>query len=152
MISFTRAGRRVGVVALLGLVWLLALGLAEARFEWRDVVQDVRILPDGGVEVRDERTLWTSEDFREAFVCVHLRSGERLTLLEGETGALSPGPNAIGLSQPCDGGTEVVVRQDARVRERRVRFAYRLDGTVDAYSDVIQWYWNILERDRLALQ
>ncbi len=148
MIALARWRRRATVVALLGLFCLLALGLAQARFEWRDVVQDVRILPDGGVEVRDERTLWTDEDFREAFVCVHLRSGERLTLLEGETVALSPGPNAIGLSQPCDGGTEVVVRQDARVSERRVRFAYRLDGTVDAYSDVVQWYWNILERDR----
>ncbi len=129
------------LVALLG-------GFAEARFEWRDVVQEVTILPDGGVEVRDERTLWTNEDFREAFVCVQLTSGQRLTLLPDETGALSPGPNAVGLTQPCSGGTEVVVRQDARVRERRVRFAYRLDGTVDAYSDVVQWYWNVLERDR----
>lgn len=142
------ARRRAALVALLSLCWLVASGSSEARFEWRDVVQDVRILPDGGVEVRDERTLWTDEDFGEAFICVLLRAGERLTLLEGETVALSPGPDAVGLTQPCDGGTEVVVRQDARVRERRVRFAYRLDGTVDAYSDVVQWYWNILERDR----
>ncbi len=120
----------------------------QTRFEWRDVVQDVRILADGGVEVRDERTLWTNGDFREAFVCVLLRPGEELSLLADETAALSPGPRAVGLTQPCDGGTEVVVRQDARVGERRVRFAYRLDGTVDAYSDVVQWYWNILERDR----
>ena len=132
----------------LAMAFLLLAGLSFARFEWRDVVQDVRILPDGGVEIRDERTLWTTQDFGEAFLCVHLRSSERLNLLEGETVALSPGPNAIGLTQPCDGGTEVVVRQDARVSERRVRFAYRLDGTVDAYSDVVQWYWNILERDR----
>lgn len=127
---------------------LLLAGQAQARFEWRDVVQDVRILPDGVVEVRDERTLWTTDDFGEAFVCVQLRSGEQLTLIGDETTALSPGPAAVGLTQRCDGGTEVVVRQDTRVRERRVRFAYRLDGTVDAYSDVIQWYWNILERDR----
>ena len=120
----------------------------HARFEWRDVVQDVRILADGAVEVRDERTLWTDEDFGEAFLCVHLREHERLSLLEGETEALSPGPAAVGLTQPCAGGTEVVVRQEARVQERRVRFAYRIDGSLDTYSDVVQWYWNILEQDR----
>jgi uncharacterized membrane protein len=128
------------------LLVLTALHQAQARFEWRDVVQDVRILADGGVEVRDERTLWTTEDFAEAFVCVRLRAGETLTLLPGETGAISPGPAAEGRTQSCTGGTEVYVRQDARVRERRVRFAYRLDGVVDVYSDVVQWYWNILER------
>jgi len=134
------------VRALAALLVLTALHQAHARFEWRDVVQDVRILPDGGVEVRDERTLWTTEDFGEAFVCVRLRAGETLTLLPGETGAISPGPAAEGRTQSCAGGTEVYVAQDARVRERRVRFAYRLDGVVDVYSDVVQWYWNILER------
>jgi hypothetical protein len=134
------------VRALVALLVLTALAHGHARFEWRDVVQDVRILPDGGVEVRDERTLWTDEDFGEAFVCVRLRAGETLTLLPGETGAISPGPPAEGRTQSCTGGTEVFVRQEARVRERRVRFAYRLDGVVDVYSDVVQWYWNILER------
>ena len=137
-----------GRLVVLALVALLVGAHAHGRFEWRDVVQDVRILPDGSVEVRDERTLWTNEDFGEAFVCVVLRSGERLSLIEGETAALSPGPSAVGLTQSCSGGTEVVVRQSQRVQERRVRFAYRLEGTVDAYSDVVQWYWNILERDR----
>ncbi len=134
------------VRALVALLVLTALVQAHARFEWRDVVQDVRILPDGGVEVRDERTLWTTQDFGEAFVCVRLRAGETLTLLPDETRAISPGPAAEGLTQSCSGGTEVVVRQDTRVRERRVQFAYRLDGVVDVYSDVVQWYWNILER------
>ncbi len=144
--------RAAGLGQLVALIALLAIlnpaHAQQTRFEWRDVVQDVRILPDGGVEVRDERTLWTNRDFREAFVCVLLRPGEQLSLLGDETGALSPGPAATGLTQPCEGGTEVVVRQDARVSERRVRFAYRLDGTVDTYRDVVQWYWNILERDR----
>jgi len=135
-----------GAVALV--IAALVAGAAQARFEWRDVVQEVRILPDGVVEVRDERTLWTTEDFAEAFICVQLRSGERLSLIADETRAISPGPAAIGLTQSCSGGTEVVVRQEARVRERRVLFAYRLEGVVDAYSDVVQWYWNILERDR----
>ncbi len=142
----TRAACAPLVRALAALLVLTALAQGHARFEWRDVVQDVRILADGGVEVRDERTLWTTEDFGEAFVCVRLRAGETLTLLPGETGAISPGPAAEGRTQSCTGGTEVYVTQDARVRERRVRFAYRLDGVVDVYSDVVQWYWNILER------
>jgi hypothetical protein len=138
----------VQLTLLLAFALPFAAHAQQTRYEWRDVVQDVRILPDGGVEVRDERTLWTNGDFREAFVCVQLQPGERLSLLADETGALSPGPAATGLTQPCEGGTEVVVRQNARVPERRVRFAYRLDGTVEAYRDVVQWYWNILERDR----
>jgi hypothetical protein len=134
------------VLSLLALAVLVPL--AYARFEWRDVVQDVRILADGTVEVRDERTLWTDQDFGEAFVCVELSDHQRLSLLEGETTALSPGPAAVGVAQPCDGGMEVVVRQEARVQKRRVRFAYRIEGSLDVYSDVVQWYWNILERDR----
>ena len=130
------------------LAFTVLVPLVHARFEWRNVVQDVRILSDGTVEVRDERTLWTDQDFGEAFLCVQLRDDERLSLLEGETTALSPGPEAVGLAQPCDGGMEVVVRQEARVEERRVRFAYRIEGSLDVYSDVVQWYWNILERDR----
>ena len=143
----SHAHRTLRLAAFALLVLLLGFQ-AHARFEWRDVVQDVRILPDGSVEVRDERTLWTDEDFGEAFVCVLLASGQRLSLIEGETRAVSPGPAAVGLTQSCAGGTEVVVRQESRVRERRVVFAYRLEGSVDAYSDVVQWYWNILERDR----
>jgi uncharacterized membrane protein YgcG len=131
--------------------WLVVLaatiGVAQARFEWRDVVQRVDIGADGAVTVVDERTLWTDEDFGDAFVCVQLAGGQRLTLLP-ETGALSPGPSAVALTQGCDGGTEIVVRQSERVRERRVRFAYRLDGTIAAHTDVVQWYWNVLERDR----
>lgn len=130
------------------LVIAVLVPYAHARWEWLDVVQDVRILPDGTVEVRDERTLVTDQDFGEAYLCVQLLDHERLSLIEGETAALSPGPAAVGLAQPCDGGTEVVVRQEERVQKRRVRFAYRIEGSLDVYSDVVQWYWNILERDR----
>lgn len=140
-----RTARRRALALLLPT--LLALAGAHARFEWRDVVQDVTIAADGTVIVVDERTLWTDEDFGEAFLCIQLTSGQRITLLEG-SGAVSPGPPASAYQQPCTGGTEVVVRQDQRVRERRVRFVYRLDGSVDLYRDVIQWYWQILERDR----
>jgi len=121
-------------------LWTLA---AAQDFEWRDVVQEVRIGPDGTVTVRDARTLGTDEDFAEAFICIQLGEGQRVTLLEG--GALSPGPDAEAFQQPCEGGQELVVRQEARVSQRRVFFEYRLEGTVTAYSDVVAWYWNVLE-------
>ncbi len=143
----TRPTPRPALTVLAVLLAAVLASTADARFEWRDVVQRFEITADGGVVVIDERTLWTTEDFGDAFVCVRLASGQRLTLLDA-TGALSPGPAAVGLTQPCAGGTEVVVRQDARVRERRVRFAYRLDGVVEAHDDVVEFYWNVLERDR----
>ncbi|MBS3934504.1 MAG: DUF2207 domain-containing protein [Truepera sp.] len=129
---------------------LLALALSSAlaqRFEWRDVVQRIDIQANGEVIVSDERTLWTDDDFGEAFICVRLESTQRITLLDG-SGAISPGPPATAFTQPCEGGTELVVRQEVRVAERRVRFVYRLEGSIDAYSDVVQWYWIILEQDR----
>lgn len=121
----------------------LAVGAAQS-YQWRDVVQDVRINADGSVVVDDTRTLWTDEDFGEAFICVPLEQGQSITLLEG-SGALGPGPNSTAFTQSCAGGTELVVRNDRRVAERRVRFHYQLDGSVDFYSDVVQWYWHILE-------
>lgn len=126
-----------------------ALGSAYAQdFRWLDVRQQVTVQPDGAVIVRDERTLSTRGDFGEAFICVALAPGQTLTLLEG--GALSPGPAAEALQQPCEEGEgqEVVLRQAERVAERRVFFTYRLEGTLEAYSDVVAWYWEILERDR----
>jgi uncharacterized membrane protein YgcG len=150
----TATGSRGAVARLAGatLAALAALALtpvaaAQGRFEWRDVRQHVTIESDGGVVIVDERTLWTNQDFGEAFVCVRLERGQRLTMLP-ETGAVSPGPPAEGRTQACDGGTEVFVRQASRVSERRVRFAYRLEGTVEAHRDVVEWYWNVLERDR----
>jgi uncharacterized membrane protein len=131
---------------LTALLALLLATAAHARFEWRDVIQDVVIEPDGAVIVRDERTLWTDEDFGEAFICVGHPRSVTLTLQDG-SGAVSPGPPATALQQPCAAGTEVVVRQEQRVRERRVRFVYRLDATVEAYRDVVQWYWNLIQLD-----
>jgi hypothetical protein len=126
---------------------MLALwGSALARFEWRDVVQTVAIAPDGVVTVTDERTLWTDEDFAEAFICVRLEAAQTLTLLSGES--LSGYP-ASAFQQSCESGEpgqEVVVDHGSRITEGRVRFVYRLEGTVDVYSDVVQWYWHILER------
>lgn len=55
-------------------------------------------MADGTVEVRDECTLWTDQDFGEACLCVQLRDHERLSLLAGETAALSPGPAAVGVA------------------------------------------------------
>ncbi len=140
----TPSGRRGRL--LLTLVLALWAASAQARFEWRDVEQDVTIGRDAVVTVRDERTLWTDEDFGEAFICVGHPSGVVLTLLEG-SGAVDPGSPATAFQQPCDGGTEVVVRQAQRGRERRVRFVYQLEGSVDVYRDVVQWYWNLVQLD-----
>jgi uncharacterized membrane protein len=138
--------RRRHHLALLAIV-VLASAWAQARFEWRDVVQQVTIAADGSVVVRDERTLWTpDEDFGEAFICVGHPRSVTLTLLDG-SGAVSAGPPATAFQQPCDAGTEVVVRNQTRVKERRVLFVYRLDGTVEPYSDVVQWYWNLIQLD-----
>lgn len=132
---------------LLSVCALLLVGAVSAQsYQWRDVVQKVNILPGGSVIVDDTRTLWTDDDFGEAFICVHLAPGQRLTLLEG-SGALGPGPSATAFQQACDGGTEVVVKNSVRLSERRVRFVYRLDGALDLRSDVVQWYWQILEQD-----
>lgn len=132
----------------LGLTFLALLlwSSAAARFEWRDVKQDVRILPDGTVEVVDERTLWTDEDFGEAFICIGHPDSVTLSLLDG-SGAISSGPPAIAFQQACDAGTEIVVRNETRVQERRVRFVYTFTGTVDVYRDVVQWYWNLIQLD-----
>lgn len=138
------------------LAWLLAgLMLCTAataqRYEWRDVVTNVVIEPDGSVVVDDVRTLWTDEDFGEAFICLHLGPGESVNLLPG-SGAVGPGPASTAFTQPCAApgdatGTELVVRNSVRVNERRVRFHYRLTGTTEAFRDVVQWYWQILEAD-----
>lgn len=133
---------------LLALTALFMLGgLAQARFEWRDVVQDVQIQADGRVLVTEERTLWTDEDFGEAFICIGHGAGVRVQLVVAESGAVSPGPQASAYQQRCSAGTEVVVRNDTRVKERRVRFVYWLEGTVEHYSDVVQWYWNMEQLD-----
>ncbi len=134
-------------LAALALLALLASAWGHARFEWRDIVQEVTIAPDGSVVVRDERTLWTpDEDFAEAFICVGHPRSVTLTLLGG-SGAVSPGPAATAFQQPCTAGTEVVVRNQTRVKERRVVFVYQLDGSVDAFTDVVQWYWNLIQLD-----
>lgn len=137
---------RTRLVLLFGLAIALLVGAAHARFEWRDVVQDVTIAANGDVTVVDERTLWTDEDFGEAFICIGHAADERVTLLEG-SGAVSAGSPATAFQQPCAAGTEVVVRQEVRGSERRVRFVYRLEGTVDAYRDVVEWYWNLVQLD-----
>ena len=136
-------------------LWVLVLGgwVSAQNYIWRDVVQEVTVEPDGTVLVYDERTLTTDEDFGEAFICLNLGTGQTVRLLEG--GALSPGPAATAFQQPCEdnpSGTELVVRQDERVDERRVFFRYRLEGSVDVYGDVVQWYWQILGREDQAVR
>ncbi len=127
-----------------------SLGWAQS-YQWRDVAQDVDIRSDGTIIVNDERTLVaTSGDFNEAFICLDLTANQSLELLDG--GALGPGPSARAYTQPCEdgsGGTELVVEMDneVRVTERRVFYRYALSGALDYYSDVVQWYWIIMEQD-----
>jgi uncharacterized membrane protein YgcG len=128
---------------------LMLPGSAFAAFEWRDVAQQVSIRADGSVHVSDERTLWTDEDFGEAFICINLAPGQTLTLLP-DSGALGPGPSARAYTQACEdgsGGTELVIENSSRVQQRRVHFSYRLDNTLDYYFDVVQWYWQLLDTD-----
>jgi hypothetical protein len=74
---------------LIPLVFLLLSFAFANEYEWRDVVQRVDIQPNGDVIVTDERTLWTDEDFGEAFICVELEDNQTLTLLEWGTRARS---------------------------------------------------------------
>lgn len=135
-----------------GLIILCLLSFATAqRYEWRDVVMDVVIEPGGGVVIDDTRTLWTDEDFGEAFICMALPPGVSLDLLPG-SGAVDAGPAFTAFTQPCavpgeDTGVEMVIRNSVRVNERRVRYLYRLSGSVNVFSDVAQWYWNLLQLD-----
>lgn len=124
----------------------LVVSLAWARFEWRDVVQEVTIFGDGAVFVRDERTLWTpDEDFAEAFLCIRHDAAHIFTPFTADT--VPSSPDVDGFFQPCVGGTELAVVHPQRLRESRVVFEYQLDGTLQAHSDVVQWYWNILEQE-----
>jgi len=128
------------------LVCLVAsLALAQ-RYEWRDVEQTVTIQADGRVVVVDTRTLWTDGTFGDAFICFDLSAGQSVTMLP-LTGAIGAGPPAYAYTQPCAAGTELVIRNAERVSERRLRFAYVLDGTLDPYADVVQWYWNLVQLD-----
>lgn len=125
---------------------LLCTSAVGQSYEWRDVSQIVSLQPDGRVIVIDTRTLWTDDDFGEAFICFELDAGQSVSLLPS-SGAVDAGPEATAYSQPCAAGTELVIRNAGRVSERRVRFAYVLDGTIDPYSDVVQWYWNVIQLD-----
>jgi len=131
---------------LLVLILSLGAGAAAQAYEWRDVEQIAEIQPDGSVIVRDTRTLWTDDDFGEAFICFELEGKQSIELLPG-SGAVSPGPAATAFAQGCSAGLELVVRNETRVSERRVRFVYRLTGVTDYYSDVVQFYWNMIQLD-----
>lgn len=134
---------------LLFTLFFMLASIAQARFEWRNVVQEVEIRQDGTVVVDDTRTLWTDEDFGEAFICLQHGSDVSVRLLDG-SGAVSSGPPANAYTQACEdgtAGTELVVENQSRVQERRVRFVYEMTGTVEPYGDVVQWYWNLIQLD-----
>ena len=130
---------------------LLLGGTALAGYRWENVVQTVDIQADGEVLVTDERTLIATgdDDFTEAFICVRLTPGQSLTLLEGSSLTIE---GSQGFQQPCSGGQEVVVEHPRRLERSRVRFVYRLDGSVDVFSDVVQWYWQIIEDEHPTIR
>lgn len=150
---------RTQALTLIALAVGLLIGVSSAQtYQWRDVVQVVELRPDGDVFVSDTRTLWTDEDFGEAFICLDLTPPRlspdldiSVTLLDSSA-ALGSGPSWRVYRQPCqvggrNDGVELVVRNDRRIQERRVRFDYVLHGSVKAYSDVVEWYWNLVELD-----
>ena len=130
-------------------VALLVSTHAFAVFYWDDVEQEFTIQPDGTVRVTDTRTLTgRGEDFGEAFLCIAHPATMSIVLDRTASRAISPGPNASAFSQSCAGGTELVVKNDSRVTERRVVFAYEIRNAASYYSDVVEWYWQVLELDR----
>lgn len=129
------------------LALLLLTSLASARIYWDDIDQTVTIQPDGTVHVRDERVLRATgdDDFGEAFICIQLDPGQELILGEA-SGALDTPERATARTQACEdgsGGTELVVRYNSRQTRGHVLFDYELHGTVNHYSDVAEWYWQI---------
>lgn len=64
------------------------------------------------------------------------------------SGAVSDGPSSSAFQQSCAGGTELVVKNSSRVTERRVVFVYEVENSLSYYSDVVEWYWQMVELDR----
>lgn len=127
IVAMRTSGQRAHLLrALLALCFLLLAAAAQAQtYQWRDVVQEVEIRPNGDVFVSDTRTLWTNEDFGEAFLCLDLRPPAlspdlRITVTYLDTsGALGSGPTWRIFRQSCDlagggRGVELVVRNDRR--------------------------------------
>lgn len=122
---------------------------AFAVFYWDNVEQEFTIEPNGTVRVTDTRTLvGRGEDFGEAFLCIEHPTSISIVMDRKNSGAISPGPTASAFSQSCSGGTELVVKNDSRVTERRVVFAYEIRDAMTFYSDVAEWYWQVVELDR----
>ncbi|MEM7735184.1 MAG: DUF2207 domain-containing protein [Deinococcota bacterium] len=139
---------------LVSMVLLFAISVSLAQtYTWHNVVQTIDIQANGDVLVTDERTLIaTGGDFGEAFVEVRLADGQTLTMLTEESGAVTTWRGATAYQNRIDDGQEVVVGNpnqatQTRIRESRVRYVYRLTNTLDVYSDVVQWYWNVLGRE-----
>lgn len=128
---------------------LSSVALAQS-YRWKDVQQDVTIHRNGSVHVVDERTLIATDgDFGEAFICLHLKGEQRISLIDARSLDHSA---SRGYTQDCQdddtkGAVELVVKHDSRQRSSRVRYEYTLDGSLDYYSDVTEWYWIILEQD-----
>lgn len=143
----------VGAWLLLTVSLTLATVATAQTYTWKDVVQTVTIEADGDVLISDERTLLArGGDFGEAFVEVMLASDQRLTLLPEQSGAVSDWQGATAYQNRIASGQEVVVgNRDNRIYRARVRYVYRLENTLDVYSDVVQWYWNMIGLEDVAV-
>ena len=133
---------------------LTLFSTALAGYRWENVTQVVDIQADGTVLVTDERTLVATDDddFAEAYLCIYLTGQQSLTLVEGSSLSTA---GTQGFQQPCEDGSagqEIVVRHPSRLTQSRVRFVYELENTVDVYSDVVQWYWEISGREDTAIR
>lgn len=142
-------GKQIRIVftALVALIFATA---AFAASRWQNVEQEVTILPNGNVRIVDTRTLSMSggDDFGEAFICIEHPNSMRITMDKTVSRAISQGPSYSVFQQSCAGGTELVVKNSSRVTERRVVFAYEVSNSLAYYSDVVEWYWQVVEQDR----
>lgn len=144
-----RAWLRIALLTALSGLLLGGHALSQG-LRWLDVTQQVSIQRDGVVVVEDTRTARADSLFSEAFICLGLSSGQSVELLPGSEGVDAKSATSA-FTQSCAAGTELVIRSEQRVRELTVRFHYALSGTLDYYSDVTQWYWNILESDHAPI-
>jgi hypothetical protein len=131
----------------LALLLLTLASATHAQPQWRHVNQEVHIHPDGSTTIDLTLTAVVTEgDFGEVYLCID--HGPSICTLLPQSGVIRANSSGHALTQPCDAGTEVVVRLEQRTTEARVRLAYTLDNTVDHYSDAVQWYWNLFPTDR----
>ena len=117
--------------------------------QWSNFEQSVEIRADGSVVIEDVRTVDATAAAGEAFLCVEHGSDVGFSMLS-DTGSIDPGGGARTVTQTCRSGapgTEIVITPEDPVEEWRVKFHYRLDGSLQVHEDVVHWYWTLYGRD-----